>query len=85
MKLHRLCMRSWLFFVLASVFAHSQSYRIFQTFHGRFHCNGQWNEFDLRMSPSASPLGITDVDDPAVTGSISFLFHTSVTSVNGVT
>jgi hypothetical protein len=65
--------------------AQSNSYRIFETFHGRFHCNGQWTEFNLKMSPVAGPLGIVDDDDSSITGSVSFLYHRSVTSMDGVT
>jgi hypothetical protein len=82
------CVRivSVIFFLLECVSAPGQSYRIFQTFHGRFHCNGQWTEFDLHISPSpaaTSPLGITDPDNPSVIGTMAFFFYNSVVSGGG--
>src|SRR5271166_1578750 len=49
-----------LFFLVKPVSGQDHSYRIFENFHGRFHCNGQWTEFDLKMSPVPGLLGIVD-------------------------
>src|SRR5713101_7206972 len=54
--------------------AQDHSYRIFNTFTGRFHCGGQWRDFQLHMAPVSGPLGIVD-DDAALTGSITFYFY----------
>ena len=73
-----------IFFLLESVSAQNHSYRIFENFHGRFHCNGQWTEFDLQMSPVTGLLGIVDEDDPTITAGMSFLYRRSLTSTDGV-
>ncbi len=64
--------------------AQDHSYLIFNTFTGRFHCSGQWRDFQLHMAPVSGPLGIVD-DDAALTGSITFYFYRSVTSLDGAT
>jgi hypothetical protein len=64
--------------------AQDHSDRIFGTFTGRFHCSGQWRDFQLRMTPVSGPLGIVD-DDAALTGAITFYFYRSVTSLDGAT
>jgi hypothetical protein len=60
------------------------SSRIFGTFKGRFHCDGQWRDFQLHMNPVSGPLGIVD-DDAALIGAITFYFYRSVTSLDGAT
>jgi hypothetical protein len=64
--------------------AQDHSYRIFETFTGRFHCSGQWRDFQLHMAPVSGPLGIVD-DDAALTAAITFYFYRSVTSLDGAT
>ncbi len=64
--------------------AQDHSYRIFGTFTGRFHCSGQWRDFQLKMSPVSGPLGIVD-DDDDLTAAITFYFYRSVTSLDGAT
>jgi len=62
--------------------AQDHSYRIFNTFTGRFHCSGQWRDFQLHMAPVSGPLGIVD-DENELTASITFYFYRSVTSLDG--
>src|SRR5712692_196904 len=62
--------------------AQDHSYRIFNTFTGRFHCGGQWRDFQLHMAPVSGPLGIVD-DENELTASITFYFYRSVTSLDG--
>jgi len=64
--------------------AQDRAYRAYQTFNGRFHCNGQWNDFQFRMSPTPGLLGMVD-DDAGVTATLQFYFHRSVTSLDGAT
>jgi hypothetical protein len=64
--------------------AQDHSHQIFGTFTGRFHCSGQWRDFQLHMNPVSGPLGIVD-DDAALTGAITFYFYRSVTSLDGAT
>lgn len=74
-----------LVFVLAgSAPAQDQSYRIFETFTGRYHCNGLWTDFQLKMSPVTGLLGIVD-EDAGVTAALTFYFRRSVTSTDGAT
>ena len=66
------------------VSAQDYSYRIFTTFTGRFHCAGEWRDFQMHIAPVSGPLGIVD-DDAELAGSITFYFHRSVTSLDGAT
>ncbi len=59
--------------------AQDHSDRIFGAFTGRFHCSGQWRDFQLHMAPVSGPLGIVD-DEDDLTASITFYFYRSVTS-----
>jgi len=63
----------------------NHSNRIFGTMTGRFHCDGEWRDFQMGLRPVAGPLGIADDDEPSVTGGITFYFHRSVTSLDGAT
>lgn len=72
-----------LFLLIEPVSAQGHSDRIFENFHGRFHCNGQWTEFNLKMSPVSGLLGIVDDDNPSISAGLSFLYHRSITSVDG--
>ena len=72
----------------ASAFVSAQenhANRIFRTITGRFHCDGEWRDFQMGFRPVPGPLGIADEDEPNVTGSITFYFHRSVTSLDGAT
>ena len=55
-----------------------------QDFSGRYHCGGQWTDFQLRMKPVTGLLGVVD-PDAGVTATIDFYFHRSVTSLDGAT
>ena len=85
MKLRHIAGSCLLTFLVETVSAQNHSFRIYQNFHGRFHCNGQWTEFNLKMSPVQGLLGIVDEDDPSISAGLSFLYHSSVTSMDGVT
>jgi hypothetical protein len=63
----------------------NHSNRIFGTITGRFHCDGEWRDFQMGLHPVAGPLGIAEDDEPNVTGGITFYFHRSVTSLDGAT
>jgi hypothetical protein len=74
------------FFCFSPVSAQeNHSNRIFGTITGRFHCDGEWRDFQMGLRPVAGPLGIADEDEPSVTGGITFYFHRSVTSLDGAT
>src|SRR5262249_39234504 len=49
--------------------------KIFETIVGRFHCDGEWRDFNLHLQPAAGPLGIADEDEPNLNGALSFYFH----------
>src|SRR5215475_4072947 len=59
--------------------------KIFETIVGRFHCDGEWRDFNLHMQTVAGPLGIADEDETSLTGGVTFYFHRSVTSLDGAT
>ena len=59
--------------------------KIFETLTGRFHCDGEWRDFNLHLQTVAGPLGIADEDEPSLIGVLSFYFHRSVTSLDGAT
>lgn len=59
--------------------------KIFETIVGRFHCDGEWRDFNLHLQLVAGPLGIADEDEPNLIGVLSFYFHRSVTSLDGAT
>jgi hypothetical protein len=63
----------------------NHSNRIFETFTGRFHCGGEWRNFQMRFNAVAGPLGIVEDGEPQMTGIITFYFYRSVTSLDGVT
>jgi hypothetical protein len=63
----------------------NHSFRIFETFTGRFHCDGQWRNFQMHLNPVAGPLGIAEDDEPELTGAITFYFYRSVSSLDGAT
>jgi hypothetical protein len=74
----------WFAAVLPAFAQQDHSGRIFETFTGRFHCNGQWNDFQFKMSLGVGLLGIVDPDEPAI-GRMQFYFYRSVTSTDGAT
>ena len=49
--------------ILTPAPAQDQAFRIFTTFTGRFHCAGEWRDFQLMISPGMSLLGIADLDE----------------------
>lgn len=63
----------------------NHSNRIFRTITGRFHCDGEWRDFQMGFRPVPGPLGIADDDEPSISGSITFYFHRSLTSLDGAT
>lgn len=70
------------FVVVASASAQDRSNRIFDLFNGRYHCGGHWVDFQFHITPATGPLGIEDPDG-GVTGSMTFHFHRSITSIDG--
>jgi hypothetical protein len=75
------------FFLLAMALPASgqdQSYRIFTTFTGRYHCNGLWRDIQLSFSPVTGPYGIEDPSG-TINGGFTFFFNRSVTSRGGAT
>jgi hypothetical protein len=69
------------FFLAMSASAQDRSFRIFQTFSGRYHCAGQWTDFQFTVHPVTGLLGMEE-PDAGVTASITFYFHRSVTSLD---
>lgn len=63
----------------------NHSFRIFETFTGRFHCGGEWRDFQMHLNAVAGPLGVVEDDEPELTGAITFYFYRSVTSLDGAT
>src|SRR5438093_10423249 len=55
-----------------------------QDFSGRYHCGGQWTDFQLRMKPVTGLLGVVD-PDAGVTAKIDFYFHRSNTNQDAAT
>jgi hypothetical protein len=70
------------FIVAVSALAQDHSNRIFDLFTGRFRCGGHWTDFQFRITPVTGPLGIEE-PDAGVTGSLTFYFHRSITSLDG--
>ena len=70
--------------ILTPARAQDAAYRIFTNFTGRYHCSGEWRDFNLKIQPGVSLLGIADFDEDA-TAVLSFYFHRSVTSLDGAT
>jgi hypothetical protein len=78
-----LCLLLFPLFPASSQDNHSN--RIFETIVGRFHCDGEWRDFNLHLRPVTGPLGISEDDEPGLTGALTFYFHRSVTSLDGAT
>jgi len=66
---------------LGSLAAQDRSNWIFNTFNGRFQCNGQSMDFQLTFHAASSGLLGMD-DDGAVTAVLRLNYHTSLTSVD---
>jgi hypothetical protein len=64
---------------LAPVFAQNNQNLTSQRFTGRYHCAGNWREFEFFASPVMGLLGVVDPDE-GVTASINMSYH----SFNGV-
>ena len=67
--------------LIAAARAQDQSNRIFETFTGRFHCNGQWTDFHFKVMPGTDLLGMNDPDEP-VTAVVNFYFRRSLSHVD---
>ena len=65
-----------------SASAQDPSNRFFTTFNGRFHCNGQWTDFQFTAHPGTDLLGVTDPSEP-VTVALQFYFRRSLTQMDG--
>ena len=65
-----------------SASAQDPSNRFFTTFNGRFHCNGQWTDFQFTAHPGTDLLGVTDASEP-VTVALQFYFRRSLTQMDG--
>ena len=65
---------------LGSLAAQDRSNWIFNTFNGRFQCNGQSMDFQLTFHPATGLLGMDD--EGSVTAVLRLDYHTSLTSVD---
>jgi len=72
------------FFLASPALAQDRGYRVFGTLNGRFHCGGQWNDFQFSMSPVVGLLGVVD-PEAGYTATLQFYFRRSVTSLDGAT
>jgi hypothetical protein len=82
---------AWLAPILGVLFASTaaaqpppQHTRFYQTFNGRFHCGGNWYDFQFGVAPVPGLLGVVD-EDEGVRGSVTFYFQTSLTTSSGAT
>jgi len=70
--------------LIVPVSAQDLSNRFFATFNGRFHCDGQWTDFQFTVHPGTDLLGVNDPSEP-VTGVLQFYFRRSLTQMDGAT
>jgi len=68
-------------FSVISASAQDPARRIFRTFNCRYHCGGNWYDFQLSLSPAVGLLGMPD-PDAGITARLNVLFYRSVTRLD---
>lgn len=61
--------------------AQDPAFQFFNTFSGRYHCSGNWIDFQLTNHPISGPLGMDD-PDAGIVSVVNLAFHRSITQID---